>query len=297
MGIGVYGVKRPADVDPSDIEVIVLYSKTRNSTETQTVTKLKGTDVIKQVFDPTNAVEVLGGMYNLELPKTVFNARGYYTVYIRPAQIRIQIEDCAELATFPDIKGLVFNTTNVPTEFQSKFTNNGLDGYRVEYLNENGSKQSNIYRIITSSFIVEPVQVDTPNSSVKTIKYTYNNVGSLLFCTVTPNAAPSFKPTATPFIGYKGQNVIITNTSFTPQILEVELVNYDIESLAIALYSNQTKSMEDGIYTLYDFDNNIYAQYDLYEIKDSTDNKLYEVRTKRDNIDTTKDLNNIVGNG
>jgi hypothetical protein len=31
MGIGVYGVKRPADVDPSDIEVIVLYSnKKRN---------------------------------------------------------------------------------------------------------------------------------------------------------------------------------------------------------------------------------------------------------------------------
>ena len=297
MAIGVYGVKRPADVDPSDIEVIVLYSKTRNSTETQTITKLNGTDVIKQVFDPTNAVEVLGGMYNLELPKTVFNARGFYTVYIRPAQIRLQIEDCAELATFPDIKGLVFNTANVPTEFKSKFTNNGLDGYRIEYLNENGSKQSNIYRIVTSSFIVEPVQVDTPNSSVKTIKYTYNNVGSLLFCTVTPNAAPSFKPTATPFIGYKGQSVIITNTSFTPQILEVELVNYDAESLAIALYSDQTKSMEDGIYTLYDFDGNIYAQYDLYEIKDSTEKKLYEVRTRRNNIDTTKGLNNIVGNG
>jgi hypothetical protein len=297
MAIGVYGVKRPADVDPSDIEVIVLYSKTRNSTETQTITKLKGTDVIKQVFDPTNAVEVLGGMYNLELPKTVFNARGFYTVYIRPAQIRLQIEDCAELATFPDIKGLVFNTANVPTEFRSKFTNNGLDGYRIEYLNENGSKQSNIYRIVTSSFIVEPVQTDTPNSSVKTIKYTYNNVGSLLFCTVTPNAAPSFKPTATPFIGYKGQSAIITSTSFTPQILEVELVNYDAESLAIALYSDQTKSMEDGIYTLYDFDGNIYAQYDLYEIKDSTEKKLYEVRTRRNNIDTTKGLNNIVGNG
>jgi len=61
MAIGVYGVKRPADVDPSDIEVIVLYSKTRNATETQTITKLKGTDVMKQVLDPTNPLEVLGG--------------------------------------------------------------------------------------------------------------------------------------------------------------------------------------------------------------------------------------------
>jgi hypothetical protein len=122
-------------------------------------------------------------------------------------------------------------------------------------------------------------------------------VGSLLFCTVTPNAAPSFKPTATPFIGFKGQNIILTNTSFTPQILEVELVNYDAESLAIALYSDQTKSMEDGIYTLYDFDGNIYAQYDLYEIKDAADKKLFEVRRRRNNIDSTKTLNNIVGNG
>lgn len=297
MGIGVYGVKRPADVDPSDIEVIVLYSKNRNSTEAQKVTKLNGTDVIKPVFDPVNTLEVLGGMYNLELPKSVFNAKGFYTVYIRPAQIRVQIEDCAELATFPDIKGLVLNIDSAPNGFRSKFSNNGLDGYRVEYLNDNGSKVQNLYRVITSSFIVEPVQVDTPNSSVKTIKYTYNNVGSLLFCTVTPNAAPSFKPTATPFIGFKGQNIILTSTSFTPQILEVELVNYDAESLAIALYSDQTKSMEDGIYTLYDFDGNIYQQYDLYEIKDATNKKLFEVRRRRNNIDSTKTLNNIVGNG
>lgn len=296
MAIGVYGVKRPADVDPSDIEVIVLYSKNRNATEAQKVTKLSGTDVIKPVLDPTNTLEVLGGMYNMELPRSVFSTKGFYTVYIRPAQIRLSIEDCGELATFPDIKGLVFNTATVPDAFRSKFTNNGLDGYRIEYLNENGSKVPNLYRITTSSFIVEPVQVDTPNSSVKTVKYTYNNVGSLLFCTVTPNAAPSFKPTATPFIGFKGQSVIITNTNFTPQIIEVELVNYDVESLAIALYSDQTKSMEDGIYTLYDFDGNIYAQHDLYEIKDAVDKKLYEVRTRRTTIDTTKTLNNIIGN-
>jgi hypothetical protein len=239
----------------------------------------------------------MGGMYNLQLPKTVFNAKGYYTVYIRPAQIRIPIEDCSELASFPDIKGLVFNIDNAPAQFRTKFTNNGLDGFRIEYLNENGSKVQNLYRIVTSSFIVEPVQADTANSSVKTIKYTYNNVGTLLFCTVTPNAAPSFKPTATPFIGYKGQNIILTTTNFTPQVFEVELVNYDAESLAIALYSDQTKSMEDGIYTLYDFDGNIYQQYDLYEIKDATNKKLYEVRTRRNNIDTTKALNNIIGNG
>jgi hypothetical protein len=299
MSIGVYGVKRPADVDPIDIEVLVVYTPTRNATETQTVTKLPGSQVLSPMMSNTNLggsnLEVLGGLYNLTLPKTVFNAKGYYTVYIRPTQIRVTIEDCAELSTYPDIKGLVFNRDNVPAEFINKFTNNGLDGYRVEYLNTDGTKQKNLYRIVTSSFIAEPVQVNTANSSQKSIKYVYNNIGNMLFCTVTPNTAPSFKPTSAPFIGRKGQTVIITNTNFNPEVFEVELVNYDIEALAIALYGNQTKSIDDGIYTLYDENNNIYAQYDLYEIKDSLNNKLYEVRRKRSTIDTTKNFTNIVG--
>lgn len=299
MSIGVYGVKRPADVDPIDIEVLVVYTPTRNATETQTVTKLPGSQVLSPIMSNTNLggsnLEVLGGLYNLTLPKTVFNAKGYYTVYIRPTQIRVTIEDCAELSTYPDIKGLVFNRDNVPAEFINKFTNNGLDGYRIEYLNTDGTKQKNLYRIVTSSFIAEPVQVNTANSSQKSIKYVYNNIGNMLFCTVTPNTAPSFKPTSAPFIGRKGQTVIITNTNFNPEVFEVELVNYDIEALAIALYGNQTKSIDDGIYTLYDENNNIYAQYDLYEIKDSLNNKLYEVRRKRSTIDTTKNFTNIVG--
>lgn len=299
MSIGVYGVKRPADVDPIDIEVLVVYTPTRSATEAQTITKLPGSQVLSPIMSNSNLggsnVEVLGGLYNLTLPKTIFNAKGYYTVYIRPTQIRVTIEDCAELSTYPDIKGLVFNRDKVPAEFINKFTNNGLDGYRIEYLNNDGTKQKNLYRIVTSSFIAEPVQVNTANSSQKSIKYVYNNIGNMLFCTVTPNVAPSFKPTSTPFIGRKGQTVIITNTNFNPEVFEIEMVNYDVEALAIALYGNQTKSIDDGIYTLYDENNNIYAQYDLYEIKDSLNNKLYEVRRKRSTIDTTKNFTNIVG--
>lgn len=301
MSIGVYGVKRPSDVSPLDIEVVVIFTKTRNSTEVQRVTKLAGQDVIVPMMSNADIggsdLEVLGGLYNLTLPRDVFNEKGFYTIYLRPAQIRVKIEDCAELATFPDVKGLIFNIDQAPIEFVNKFTNNGLDGYRVEYLNNDGTKIPNLYRVITSSFISEPVQINTPNSSQKSIKYIYNNVGNLLFCTVTPNVAPSFKPTSTPFIGRKDQNVIITNTNFSPQMIEVEMVNYDLESLAIALFADQTKSMDDGIYTLYDFEGNIYAQYDLYEIRDDVNNKLFEVRKKRTSIDTTKTLNNIVRNG
>jgi hypothetical protein len=299
--IGTFGVHRPADIETSDIEVIVVYSKTRNSVETQTVTKLSGTDIMKPIMSSTDlggsGVEVLGGLYNMTLPTNVFNQKGFYTIYIRPTQIRVKIEDCAELSTYPDVKGLVFNVSNVPVTAINKFVNNGLDGYRIEYLNNDGTKIPNLYRIITSSFIAEPVVINTANSSQKSIKYVYNNVGTMLFCTLTPNVAPSFKPTSTPFIGRKDQNVIISNTNFTPQVIEVELVNYDLESLALGLFGDQTKSMDDGIYTIYDESGNIYAQYDLFEVRDSTDKKLYEVRKRRTNIDTTKALKNIITNG
>ena len=301
MGIGVYGVKRPADVGVTDIEVIVIYSQTRNASENQVITKLPGAQVMKPIMSNSSvggmSVEILGGIYNMILPKEVFNKVGFYTIYIRPAQIRVPIADCGQLATYPDVNGLVFDVKTAPSDFINKFNNNGLDGYRVEYLNNDGTKIQNLYRVIKSSFLCEPVQINTPNSSSKSIKYIYNNIGTLLYCSVTPNTAPSFKPTASPFLGTKGQNVIITNTSFSPQIIDLEIVNYDIDSIAISLFGNQSKSIDDGIYTIYDFNNNIYAQYDLFEVKNNLNKPLYEVRSKRTNIDTTKAFNNIINNG
>jgi len=90
MAIGVYGVKRPADVDPIDVEVIVIYTPTRNATENQIITKLNGSDVLTPVYSNSTLggtnVEVLGGLYNLKLPVTTFNAKGFYTIYVRPTQ-------------------------------------------------------------------------------------------------------------------------------------------------------------------------------------------------------------------
>lgn len=297
MSIGIFGTKRPADVDPSDIEVILIYTASRNSTDQQEIVKYSGTQVIKPVMNTDDTggsvVEILGGLYNLELPKSFVARKGYYTVYVRPVQIRATIEDCGELSAFPDVKGLVFNIDNAPAEFVTKFTNSGLDGYRIEYLNASGTKIPNLFRVVTSSFICEPITANTANSSQKAIKYTYNNQGNMLFVTVTPNAAPSFKPTAAPYIGVKGQNVIISNTNFNPIILDFEVVDYDVESLAIGLFGTQTKSVDDGIYTLYRQDGSIFKQWDLYEVRDSVNNKLYEVRRERTEIDRTKSLNNI----
>ena len=76
--------------------------------------------------------------------------------------------------------------------------------------------------------------------------------------------------------------------------MDIEIVEHDISTLAIALYGNQTKSMEDGIYTIYDTSNNIYKQYNLYEIRDQFNELLYEVRQDRgSDIDFSKNFTNI----
>ena len=71
------------------------------------------------------------------------------------------------------------------------------------------------------------------------------------------------------------------------------MVEYDASTLANALYGNQTKAVTPGIYTIYDKDNNIYKQYNLYEIKDDFNDTLYEVREKRTDIDETLNFDTI----
>ena len=190
--------------------------------------------------------------------------------------------------------GLYLNS--MPLQFRNKFVNQGLVGFRVEYLNPDGTKIPNFYRIVTSSFFCEPVVTEQVNSSQKNIRYRYVEGGSdLIFCTLSPSSSPTNKPNATPYIGQPDQDIIITNTFFNPLTIDIEMVEYDVSSLAIALYGNQTKSIDDGIYTIYDSNNNIYRQYNLFEIRDQFNDLLYEVRQNRgDNIDFSKNFNTII---
>jgi hypothetical protein len=101
-------------------------------------------------------------------------------------------------------------------------------------------------------------------------------------------------PNKIPFIGSPGQSVVITNTFFNPVTIELEMVEYDVETLAYGLFGNQSKSIVDGKYTIYDFDNRIYKQYNLYEIQDEFSNQpLFEIREEVDQIDDTKDFGTI----
>lgn len=300
MAIGSYGTIRPSDVSPQDVEIIMNYTPTRDVTDQFVLTKLDAQTLLRPYFNNTETggnagVEVLGGLYNLTLPANQFNALGIYTLYIRPAQIRTLITDCGVLSALPNVKGIIIDITNVPTEYQNKFVPQGLVGFRIEYLNPDGSKIPNFFRVVTSSFYCEPVVTNEVNTTQKSIRYRYvDGDSNLIFLTLSPSSSPTNKPNATPFIGQPNQDIIITNTFFNPITLEVEMVEYDISSLAIALYGNQTKSIDDGIYTIYDSQNNIYRQYNLYEIRDQFNALLYEVRQNRnDNIDFSKNFTNI----
>ena len=294
MATGNYGTIRLADVSPQDVEIIVNYAPSRDAGDNFTLAKLDTLQYLTPYFNNNttggNANEVLGGLYNLVLPTDQFNALGIYTLMIRPAQIRTVINECGVLSALPNVKGIIVDLQTVPEEYRNKFVNQGLVGFRVEYLNDDGTKVPNFFRIITSNFYCEPVIQNLTNTNVKSIRYRYtDSVSNLMFCTLTPSSAPSSKPNATPYIGVANQNIIITNTFFNPTMVEVEIVEHDASTLAIALYGNQTKSMDDGIYTIYDDSNNIYRQYNLYEIRDQFNNLLYEVRQDRgNNIDFGK---------
>jgi hypothetical protein len=300
MAIGSYGTIRPSDVSPADVDIIMNYTPSRDVTDQFVLTKLDAQTILRPYFANSETggnagVEVLGGLYNLTLPANQFNALGIYTLYIRPAEIRTVISDCGVLSALPNVKGIIIDISDVPTQYQNKFVPQGLVGFRVEYLNPDGSKIPNFFRVVTSSFFCEPVVTNEVNTTQKAIRYRYvDGDSNLLFLTLSPSSSPTNKPNATPFIGQPDQDIIITNTFFNPVSVEIEMVEYDISSLAIALYGNQTKSIDDGIYTIYDANDNIFRQYNLYEIRDQFNALLYEVRQSRgNNIDFSKNFTNI----
>lgn len=297
MSNGVYGIKRGADVELADIEVLMNYTPNRNTRKTEII-KLPTEEVLLTNTNPNgNGNEILGGMYTLKLPKQYFNNKGIYTILIRPLEIRTRIADVGVLSSQPNIRGLVFDLTSIDQNLLGKFQNNKLVGYRIEYLdsaNASDPKMKNIFRIVTSNNKAEAVNQNLNNSIQRAIRYRFNDSATLSFCTVTPNSPNSARPNVNPFIGEVMQDVILTNTFFDPIMLEVEMVDYDMEDLAVGMFGSKAKSIDDGILTIYNFQKEIHSQYSLFEIKDEyTDKPLFEVREKLDTIDDSKSFDNV----
>lgn len=302
MATGTYGIVRPADITPEDVQIFYHFTPSRDSQGNTELKELPANEVLVRVNKtPTVDItlpEAFGGLYTLKLPTADFGVKGIYTIIIKPIEIRTKIVDAGVLSAYPDIKGIIFDLSTIPTNFQPKFENDGLVGYRIEYLDVTGvaenAKIPNFFRVITSNNRAEPVNQNLTNSNQKAIRYRFNDNSTLTFCTVSPASASNVKPNVLPFIGQPDQTVILTNTFFDPIMIEVEIVDHDIETLAFALFGNQSKSVEDGIYTIYNFTNQIYKQYNLYEVKDQfTGKPLFEVREERNSIDFSKNFNNI----
>lgn len=293
MATGNYGVVRPATVTPNDMEVFFTYSPSRDTAPTIPIQRLVANQIITTFKHPTpnnGNIPLFDGLYNLQLPLANFSAKGIYNVIIRPREIRATITDCGVLSAFPDIKGIVLDVNALGIQDV-----NSLVGYRIEYYDNNGNRIPNFFRLITSANRAEPLNTNTTNSSQKSVKYRFNDVSNLVFCTLTPSSAPNVRPNQFPFIGSPGQSISITNTFFNPITIEIDMVEYDVETLAYALYGNQTKGVQDGIYTVYDFQNRIYKQYNLFEIQDQFSGEpLYEVRELKSDVDLTKDFNTII---
>lgn len=297
MSNGTYGIKRGADVGIEDMEVYLHFTPNRN-TLTNTIQKLNTSEVVIPRRNPGGLQnEVMGGLYTIKLPKEIFNNKGIYTVFIRPLQIRAKISDVGVLSAQPNIRGIVFDINSIPSEYRSKFANNSLIGYRVEYLdasNTSDPKIRNTFRIITSNNRSEVVTQNFNNTTQKAVKYRFTDNGDLTFCTLTPSSPSASRPNVLPFMGEVGQDVILSNTYFDPIMFEVDLVEHDLNDVMIGMFGNRTKSLEDGIYTIYDFENEIYKQFTLYEIKDEfTDEPLFEVKEKNNTIDNSKNFDTI----
>ena len=302
--IGAYGLNIPVFISnsniPNMVDISFCYHENRSfdslakatfKTLDSTVLSVAERDVNTETSD--EADRFVEGMYNLQLPLSEFNKKGFYTVYIKPKEIQAVIADVGTLTAFPNVRGLVLDTTQIQNDTIANMarSNNELTGYRIIYLDDNGNRQ-NFYRVITSNNRCEPV-VQAPNSSSdKSYTYRYEDSSSLTFITVSPSSAPSFKNNALPYIGKPTQRILLVNTLFEPIQLDIEMCTHDADTISYMLESSQLRDLDNGLVTTYNDNSEIYHQTEHYTLKDQYSGRpVFEVkRNKLNNIDFTQTI-------
>lgn len=298
MATGIYGTTRPADVSIDDIDIYYNYTPNRETLNDEII-KLNSSEILSYNYLPEDEQisgdeNLLEGLYNLRLPATVFSQLGIYTIYIKPKKFNVIIVDCSVLSSLPTVKGIVLNLNDLPSNLRA---NNALQGYRIEYVDSTtNNKIRNVVRYVVSSNKVVPVSENVGNTSQKAIRYRFDDSGSLLFVQLTPSSASDVKPNATPFIGNPDQMIIVSNTFFSPVVVEVDMVANTVETLSNYVAGEQIKDVDNGILTYYDENRVITRQFNIYEIKDDVnDVPLYEVKERRTNIDESQDFDDVTG--
>lgn len=302
MSIGVYGTNIPIHIDSNKLSSLVdisyCYNESRaydslSSSKFKSLPSSVLANCTRDVESDSNLDEIVDGMYTLQLPLSDFNKKGFYTVYIKPKEYAINITDVGCLSAYSDVRGIILDTNAISDKIIRDMarTNNGLVGFRIVFLDENGVRED-YYRIVTSNNKCEPV-IQAPNSSSdKTYTYRYDDSSSLTFLTVSPSSAPTFKSNATPYIGKPTQRILLVNTLFEPIQLDIEMVTHDADTISNMLEGSQLRDLDNGLVTTYNEKNEIYAQSEHYTLKENASgNPVYEVKkNKTDSIDFSQTI-------
>jgi len=300
--LGSYGLNVPIQIKNSDIDNLVdisfCYHETR-SYDSLSDAKFKRlpSSVLTLANRDETADDVdrfVEGMYNLQLPLSEFNKKGFYTVYIKPKEVKTRIMDVGSLTAFPDVRGIILDSSEIENNSLVKeklLKNNELVGYRIIYLDDNGGRQD-YYRIITSNNKCEPVIQAPSSSSDKSYTYRYEDSSSISFLTLTPSAAPMFKDNQSPYIGKVGQNILLVNTLFEPIMIDIEMCENTIDTISTMLEGSQLRDLDNGLITTFNDKNEIYHQKEVYTLKDQYSGKpVYEVaKEKKNSIDFSETI-------
>jgi hypothetical protein len=295
MSQGVYGTTIPTRITSDDVDIFFAYHETRNSdsVDSAVFTKLPSSILTEVLYngEDQSTDNVLEGLYNLKLPLTYFNKKGFYTVYIKPKEIPAVIADVSTLSAYQNVRGLVFDQNSVANaELKSRLsTNNELVGYRIVYINDNGESE-NFFRLVTSNNRCEPIVQSSSDSSNRSYTYRYNESSTMTFVTVTPSSSPSFKSNILPYIGKPTQKVLFVNTLFEPIMLDIEMTDHDIDTVSYMLEGSQLRDLDNGLVTTFTDDNQIYHQSEHYTLKDNGVPVFEVKKNKKGSIDFTQTL-------
>lgn len=295
----VYGTKKPANISSSDVDIFYHYRPNRNSDDPDfnTFKRLESNN-LRQFMgtgDNEETIMALPGMYNLQLPLNIFNKKGIYTIYIKPKEIITKILDVSVLSSYPNIKGIVIDSSDVGNP---SGINGSLVGYRVEYFNNEGGRDSD-FRIITSNNRCEPVTQNFTNPSGKGIQYRFNDSSNLVFCTLTPSVNLSFNTSSNPYIGVTNQQIALINTKFNPFMMEIEMVEHDDDTISLMLEGEQIRNLEQGLITTFDENGGIYHQAKYGTAIDPDNGKSHDFKVNNNTaVDSTEKttMDDIKGN-
>lgn len=287
MSVGIYGTKGLSDVDANSVDIFYAYAPDRENLGDTQFTPLYNS-ITNNEFRKLLGAD---GGYKLRLPASVFNKLGFYLILIKPKSFETTIVDCSFVVTNTDEEIQISKKGIVIPKLQFQSTGS-LIGYKIEYFDDNGNKIKNFYRIITSSDLVS-LSSNSSSSNPSSTSYFLDPNGTQLFLTLTPDEVSLISNEQKPDLGKGGQKIIVSNTFFDPVMIEVEMVDQTIKTLSYGIFGNAIRDTSNGVFSIFDENNNIYAQYNLIVTKAQFTNANLDIKERRVNINLNENFFNV----